>query len=82
MRGREQRQVGPGPRGEVAHVGPAQRAGAARGRRPDRFAVVIPISRTARAMQNGIDEVKDEPGLQSVASATVAPASSRRRASG
>ena len=43
---------------------------------------VIPMSRTARAMQNGIDEVKDEPGLQSVDSATVAPASSRRRASG
>ena len=32
---------------------------------------VIRISRTASAMQNGIDEVYDEPGLQSVASATV-----------
>ena len=30
----------------------------------------------------GIDEVKDDPGLQSVDSATVAPASSSRRASG
>ena len=34
---------------------------------------VIPISRTASATQNGIDEVYDEPGLQSVASATVDP---------
>ena len=33
-------------------------------------------------MQNGIDEVKQVPGLQSVASATVTPASSSRRASG
>ena len=33
-------------------------------------------------MQNAIDEVKEVPGLQSVASATVTPASSRRRASG
>ena len=33
-------------------------------------------------MQNGIDEVKQLPGLQSVASATVTPASSSRRASG
>lgn len=43
---------------------------------------VIPMSRTASAMQNGTEEVKDEPGLQSVDSATVAPASRRRRASG
>ena len=43
---------------------------------------VIRISRTARAMQNGMDEVYDDPGLQSVASATVAPASSSARASG
>ena len=43
---------------------------------------VIRISRTASAMQNGIDDVYDDPGLQSVASATVAPASSRARASG
>ena len=43
---------------------------------------VMRISRTASAMQNGIDEVYDEPGLQSVASATVTPASSSRRASG
>ncbi len=40
------------------------------------------MSRTATAMQNGIDEVYDEPGLQSVASATVAPASIRRRPDG
>src|SRR5690606_2260064 len=33
-------------------------------------------------MQNGIDEVYDEPGLQSVASATVTPASMSLRASG
>ena len=44
--------------------------------------VVIPISRTASAMQNGMLLVKQEPGLQSVARATVAPASSRRRACG
>ena len=43
---------------------------------------VIRISRTASATQNGIDEVYDDPGLQSVASATVTPASSSRRASG
>src|SRR2546423_14947295 len=40
------------------------------------------ISRTASAMQNGTDEVYEEPGLQSVASATAAPASSSARASG
>ena len=43
---------------------------------------VMRISRTASAMQNAIDDVYDEPGLQSVAIATVTPASSRRRASG
>src|SRR5690242_13323773 len=43
---------------------------------------VIRISLTASAMQNGIEVVYDEPGLQSVASATVAPASSSARASG
>ncbi len=43
---------------------------------------VIPMSRTASATQNGTDEVKDDPGLQSVDSATVTPASSSRRASG
>ena len=44
--------------------------------------VVIRISRTASAMQNGMLDVKQEPGLQSVAKATVAPASSSRRACG
>src|SRR5215470_6003737 len=43
---------------------------------------VMRISRTASAMQKGIDDVYDEPGLQSVASAMVAPASSSARASG
>src|SRR3954449_12319223 len=43
---------------------------------------VMRISRTASATQNGIDDVYDEPGLQSVASATVAPASSNARAGG
>ena len=33
-------------------------------------------------MQNGMLEVNEEPGLQSVASATVAPVSRSRRASG
>ncbi len=42
----------------------------------------IPISRTASAMHSGTDEVKHEPGLQSLASATCTPASSSRRASG
>ena len=42
----------------------------------------MPISRTASAMHSGIDDVYDEPGLQSVASATVTPAPSSRRASG
>ncbi|CAM5641726.1 hypothetical protein SALBM135S_06417 [Streptomyces alboniger] len=42
----------------------------------------MPMSRTASAMQNGSEDVNDEPGLQSVDSATVAPASRRRRASG
>ncbi len=45
-------------------------------------AAVIRISRTARAITNGIDDVKLVPGLQSVARATVTPASSSRRASG
>ncbi len=40
------------------------------------------MSRTASAMQKGTEDVKDEPGLQSVDRATVAPASIRRRASG
>ena len=44
--------------------------------------VVIRISRTASAMQNGMLDVNEEPGLQSVARATVAPASSSRRACG
>ena len=43
---------------------------------------VIRMSRTASAMQKDMLEVKLDPGLQSVASATVAPASSSRRASG
>jgi len=43
---------------------------------------VIPMSRTATAMQNGIDEVKLDPGFVSQASATVTPASIRRRAFG
>ena len=49
---------------------------------PDHFAGVMPMSRTATAIQNGIDEVKLEPGLQSVESATVTPASIRRRPEG
>ena len=40
------------------------------------------MSRTATAMQNGIDEVKLDPGFVSQASATVTPASIRRRAFG
>src|SRR5580658_4181543 len=44
--------------------------------------VVMCISLTASAMQNGMLEVKQEPGLQSVAMATVTPASSSVRASG
>ena len=40
------------------------------------------MSRTATAMQNGMLVVYELPGLQSVASATVAPASMSRRASG
>ena len=43
---------------------------------------VMPMSRTARAMQKGTEEVNDEPGLQSVDRATVTPASRSRRASG
>ena len=43
---------------------------------------VMPMSRTATAMQNGIELVKLDPGLQSLASATVTPASMSRRASG
>src|SRR3954452_22226099 len=43
---------------------------------------VIRISRTASARQKGIEDVYDEPGLQSLANATVTPASSNRRASG
>ncbi len=40
------------------------------------------MSRTATAMQNGMLVVNELPGLQSVASATVAPASISRFASG
>ena len=40
------------------------------------------MSRTATAMQNDMLVVYELPGLQSVASATVAPASMNRRASG
>src|ERR1700694_1292968 len=40
------------------------------------------ISRTATAIQKDILEVNEVPGLQSVASATVAPASTNRFASG
>ena len=87
-------QVTVGRRVEDGEVRPRARApgGRRRGRRsaaaPPAVAAhsasagVIRISRTASAMQNGIDEVKQLPGLQSVASATVTPASSRRRASG
>ncbi len=45
-------------------------------------AVVIPMSRTAMAMQKAIDDVKLDPGLVSHASATVTPASRSPRASG
>ena len=67
--------------------GGRRRSGAGRARRrpsPTRRASagVIRMSRTATAMQNGMDVVYDEPGLQSVASATVTPASISRRASG
>ena len=82
-RGVQQGQVGAGAGGDPADV----RRGAGPRAPPavaDQTASsgVMPMSRTARAMQNGIEEVKDEPGLQSVDSATVAPASRRRRASG
>src|SRR5215469_591293 len=40
------------------------------------------MSLTASATQNGMLEVYDDPGLQSVAMATTTPASSKRRASG
>src|SRR6476619_1296626 len=40
------------------------------------------ISRTATAMQNAMLVVYEEPGLQSVATATATPASTSRRASG
>ena len=43
---------------------------------------LIRICSTAVVTQNAIDEVYEEPGLQLLASATVAPASSRARAGG
>ena len=43
---------------------------------------LMSISRTARAMTKAMLVTYDEPGLQSVASATVTPASSNRRAEG
>ena len=43
---------------------------------------VMPMSRTATAMQKGMLVVKLDPGLQSVARATVTPAAIMRRASG
>ena len=42
----------------------------------------MPISRTASAIMSGIELVKLDPGLQSLARATVTPASISRRASG
>jgi hypothetical protein len=43
---------------------------------------VIPISHTGSAMQKGIHQVKVDPGLLSLAKATVTPASGSRRALG
>ena len=78
----EHHQVGTRRRTEPPEVGPAQGPGAAE-RRGDRSAssTVRRISRTATAMQNGIELVGLDPGLQLLARATVAPASSARRAS-
>jgi len=78
----EDGQVGPRTGTEVPDVRPPQRRRAAGGRRHSASTGVIPISRTASAMQNGIDDVKLLPGLQSVARATVTPADNSRRASG
>ena len=74
--------VGPDARDEWSHVDPAQRRRTATVADHNASAGVIRISRTASAMQNGIDVVKHEPGLQSLARATVTPASIKRRASG
>lgn len=63
---------------EVADVGAAQHAGTVGGGGQTASAVVIPMSRTASATQNGMLEVYDEPRLQPVARATVTP----RRAGG
>ena len=46
------------------------------------WSIVKPMSLTATAMQNGIEVVKLEPGLQSVASATFTPAANNLLASG
>ena len=77
----QQDQVRAGACAQVADIGAAQRAPPAVA---DQTAsrVVIRISRTASATHSGMLDVKQDPGLQSVASATVTPAASSRRASG
>ncbi len=74
--------VRPGSHAQMTDVVAPQRRAAPRVAASSASSVVMPISRTASARQNGIDDVYDVPGLQSVASATGTPASSSRRASG
>lgn len=83
MAGRvQQREVGVRARRDAADVVAAERPRAPAVADQTASSGVIPMSRTASATQKGTDEVKDDPGLQSVERATVTPASRRRRASG
>jgi hypothetical protein len=81
-RGVEHREIGRRTDPDDAEVISAQRRGTACGAAHTASAAVIRSSRTARAITNGIELVLDVPGLVSVASATVTPASSSARASG
>ena len=78
----EQHEVGGAPGQSLRHPCAAAPAAPPAVDAQTASAGVMPMSRTATAMQNGIELVKLDPGLQSLASATVTPASMRRRASG
>lgn len=80
--GVEEGEVGAGAGCEAADVVAAQGPGSPAVAAQRASSGVMPISRTAMAMQKGMELVKEEPGLQSVDRATVAPASRSRRASG
>lgn len=76
--GVEHDEVGSGTRAQMTNVVTPQRAPPRVGAHHSASSLVMPISRTARAITKAMLVTYDVPGLQSVASATVTPASSRR----